>query len=109
MGEALRITAIGMGLVFTAMALVLAAMVLLVRLRDTKPEAKTAETTTEETPPVDERAAKLRVAMIAAAIARAQSHATPALTLPPASRASSSWWAHHHVRQLFTHHPRRRD
>lgn len=90
-----------MGLVFAAMALVLAAMMLLTRLRDAGPQAK--ETKGEGTPKVDEHAIKLRVAMIAAAIARAKSQTRPSsitANTAPAPAATSSWWAHHHVRRL---------
>ncbi len=99
--EVLRIAGVGMGLVFAAMALVLVAMVLLTRLRDAEPQAKEAKG--EGTPKVDERAIKFRVAMIAAAIARARSQdrlPSATLNIPPVPATANLWWAHHHVRQL---------
>jgi hypothetical protein len=91
MTEALRITLIGMSLVFAAMALVLVAMLLLVRPRDAERILPTAS---------DDPATKLRVAMIAAAIARARSQTAPAPTLLREHSAPSPWWAHHQTRQL---------
>jgi Na+-transporting methylmalonyl-CoA/oxaloacetate decarboxylase gamma subunit len=100
MAEALRITGLGMGLVFAAMALVLVAMMLLVRLRDAKPETEAEPASAEETSGVDERASKLRVAIIAAAIARARSHTMPALSAPAEANAPSPWWTQHHTARL---------
>ncbi len=102
MTEALRITLIGMSLVFAAMALVLVAMLLLVRLRDAEPEAETAGA--DRLPPAasDDPSSKLRVAMIAAAIARARSQTAPAPTLLREPSAPSPWWAHHQTRQLYS-------
>lgn len=94
MADALRITGLGMGLVFAAMALVLVAMILLVRLRDAEPEAASA--TTAETSGIDEHASKLRVAIIAAAIVRARALDSGTLSLPATSTAPSPWWTYHH-------------
>ena len=98
MNEVLRITVVGMGLVFAAMALVLGAMLLLARLRDPEPAHEAAETAAEGSPRDDERAIKLRVAMIAAAIARAQAIGTP--QMPATSNAPSPWWLQHHAQRL---------
>jgi hypothetical protein len=98
MADTLRITLAGMGLVFAAMVLVLVAMVLLVRLRDAGLDAQ-ATAVGQASPDVGERALKLRVAVMAAAIACAQADATRTLNLPN-TPAANSWWAHHHIRQL---------
>jgi Na+-transporting methylmalonyl-CoA/oxaloacetate decarboxylase gamma subunit len=100
MADALRITGLGMGLVFAAMALVLVAMVLLVRLRDAEPDTEAEPAAAEETSGIDERASQLRVAIIAAAIARARALDSDILKLPASSSTPSPWWAHHQTRQL---------
>jgi Na+-transporting methylmalonyl-CoA/oxaloacetate decarboxylase gamma subunit len=98
MADALRITGLGMGLVFAAMALVLVAMILLVRLRDAEPEAESAAT--GETSGTDEHATKLRVAIIAAAMARVRALDSSTLSLPATSTTLSPWWTHHHTARL---------
>jgi Na+-transporting methylmalonyl-CoA/oxaloacetate decarboxylase gamma subunit len=102
MTEALRITLIGMGLVFAAMALVLAAMLLLVRLRDAEPEVETADSERVLPAASDDASSKLCVAMIAAAMARARSQAAPPPTPLREAGAPSLWWAHHQTRQLYS-------
>jgi len=106
MTEALRITLIEMDLVFAAMALVLVAMPLLVRLRAAEPEVETTDAERVPQAASDDASSKLRVAMIAA-MARARSQAAPP---PPPLReagAPSSRWAHHQARQLYSLHRRR--
>ncbi len=102
MTEALRISLIGMGLVFAAMALVLVAMLLFARLRAAGPEVETVDAERVPQAASDDASSKLRVAMIAAAMARARSQAAPP---PPPLReagAPSLWWAHHQTRQLYS-------
>lgn len=101
MAEALRITLIGMGLVFGAMALVLGTMLLLARIRDPQSAEDAAKEATElEAPQADERADKLRVAVIAAAIARARSQTAATPGAAAATGAPSPWMALYRNRQL---------
>ena len=102
MNEALRISLIGMGPVFAAMALVLVAMLLFVRLRAAEPEVETVDAERVLPAASDDASSKLRVAMIAAAMARVRSQvASPPPPLREAS-APSLWWAHHQTRQLYS-------
>jgi Na+-transporting methylmalonyl-CoA/oxaloacetate decarboxylase gamma subunit len=101
MVEVLRITLIGMGLVFGAMALVLGTMLLLARIRDPQPAEEAAGEASEPEPPeADERAARLRVAAIAAAVARARSQTPAASGAASATGAPNPWTALHRNRQL---------
>lgn len=98
--EAVRITLMGMGLVFAAMALVLGAMLVLTQIRISQQPAQEAPGADETQAADDEHAVRARVAVIAAAIARAQAQQTPRLGAAPDAGALSPWLAFHRNRQL---------
>lgn len=103
MVEVLQITAVGMGLVFAAMGLVLGTMLLLTRIRDPHEAADDVQAASG----ADE---KRRVAVVAAAVARARASATRrgevTPPLPPPEGETTSplrpgpWLAYYRNRQL---------
>ena len=116
---ALVITAIGMTLLFLALAFFYGLMALMTSVIKDRPAARASSTEREEGPgaarPVGHSEdALLRAAAIAVAIARAEAEqglnlvGTPAQEEAAATSLLSPWWALHHQRQLALHSDRRR-
>lgn len=99
--DAVRITVMGMGLVFAAMALVLGAMLVLTQIRVSQQPASQEAPGADETQMADdEHAARARVAVIAAAIARAQAQPLSQPVHSASAGSISPWLAFHRNRQL---------
>ena len=116
---ALVITAIGMTLLFLALAFFYGLMALMTSVIQDRPAARASSTEQEEGPgearPVGpSEDALLRAAAIAVAVARAEAEqgfnlvGTPAQEEAAATSLLSPWWALHHQRQLALHSDRRR-
>jgi Na+-transporting methylmalonyl-CoA/oxaloacetate decarboxylase gamma subunit len=116
---ALVITAIGMTLLFLALAFFYGLMALMTAVVKDRPAVRAPSTEQEEGPgeavPAGHGAdALLRAAAIAVAVARAEAEqgfnlvGIPAQEGTAAADLLSPWWALHHQRQLALHSDRRR-
>lgn len=99
----LVVSALGMFLLFLALAFLYGLMYLMTTVLRDAPSAQ-AQPAVEEQQGSEDREAKLRAAVVAVVLARARREARPVAALPEGKAAPSAptspWWALHHGRQL---------
>jgi Na+-transporting methylmalonyl-CoA/oxaloacetate decarboxylase gamma subunit len=114
MAAALIITAIGMTLLFLALAFFYGLMALMTAAVKDRPASRTPAVQQDETPGETALDVLLQVAAIAVSVARAEAEqefelvGTVVQDEAAASGLLSPWWALHHQRQLALYSHRRR-